>query len=277
MKRFAAIGLTFLLLAATGRGASAITFGEVDTDNRFPNVGAIIVTRPSGVPIHVCSGTLIHPKIFLTAGHCTTSLNRALADGVITQDRIRIAFGPDSHDESAWRGVSAIITDPQFGVANDRDIHDIGVLILTDPVDLPCAALADEGLLDDLKVAGVLRTEGVPETFLAVGYGSTLEFPPPGEVFPDGLRRFVAAEYLALENAYLILRQNPAAGSGGVATGDSGGPMFWTAPNGALVLVAINFYGDPERVATGWGYRVDLPGARGFIDFMIEMVEDGLL
>jgi hypothetical protein len=275
MKPFTTLSL---LLLACARPAHAITFGEVDTDNLFPNVGAIVVITRAGAPVPICSGTLIHPRVFLTAGHCTRFVNQALADGALTPDRIRIAFGPDASDESLWWEAAEFVTDPLFGIANDRELHDLGLVILKQPVDLPCAMLADVGLLAGLKDAGALREDGVPEAFLVVGYGFTLEFPPPQPVPPDGLRRWVASEYLALENAYLILNQsNAATDGGGIASNDSGGPMFWLAPDGTLVLVAVSFLADPMRVATGWGYRVDLPGSREFVDFYIELVECGLL
>src|SRR5512143_3854899 len=77
--------LEFVLLGAAGcapdtassrliapRNPSAITYGSVDASNTYANVGAFIVTRKSNGHISpICSGTLISPTVFLTAGHCT--------------------------------------------------------------------------------------------------------------------------------------------------------------------------------------------------------------
>src|ERR671934_185108 len=68
---------TLLLLAvvvaafAVGIGpAGAITDGALDGNNH-PYVGLMVAQDKKGNPLWRCSGTLIAPKLFLTAGHCT--------------------------------------------------------------------------------------------------------------------------------------------------------------------------------------------------------------
>ena len=52
--------------------AGAITYGFVDSQMNFPNVGAFLVQRVSdGKIFPICSGTLIAETVFLTAAHCT--------------------------------------------------------------------------------------------------------------------------------------------------------------------------------------------------------------
>jgi hypothetical protein len=144
-----------------------------------------------------------------------------------------------------------------------------------EPLDLPCATLAYEGLLDDLKDAGLLGNQGDPVKFIAVGYGATLEFPPPEEVASDGLRRISSPEYRALENVWLVMNQAAAPGNSGIASGDSGGPVFWRAPDGGLIVVATNTKTDSQRVSLFKAYRTDTAEARGFIDFVLDLVEIG--
>ena len=70
MMRKAARALTGLLLFATlAAPAAAIVDGQPD-NGAHPNVGVMIV-EIDGALYTVCSGTLIAPKVFLTAGHCT--------------------------------------------------------------------------------------------------------------------------------------------------------------------------------------------------------------
>src|SRR5262245_35713789 len=60
------------VVGPSAAGPSRITSGTVDASNTFANVGAFILQRKSdGQVFPICSGTLIAPTVFLTAGHCT--------------------------------------------------------------------------------------------------------------------------------------------------------------------------------------------------------------
>jgi hypothetical protein len=55
----------------------AITAGQIDADNTYDNVGATLITVRAGHPVFregtligQCTGTLIHPRVELVAGHC---------------------------------------------------------------------------------------------------------------------------------------------------------------------------------------------------------------
>jgi hypothetical protein len=72
------------------------------------------------------------------------------------------------------------------------------------------------------------------------------------------------------------LNQNPAAGNSGIATGDSGGPLFWVTPAGDLVVVAIHRAADVQRTSIEFAYRTDVPQTLDFIDLVVEMVEAGV-
>jgi secreted trypsin-like serine protease len=68
-----------LAIVLAGGVAQAIINGEPDRGpNAHPYVGALVSVPPSGEfkgqRIPVCSGTLISPRVFLTAGHCTDFL-----------------------------------------------------------------------------------------------------------------------------------------------------------------------------------------------------------
>jgi hypothetical protein len=246
--------------------------GEPDVNNRFPNVGAIVVIRDANNPEVVGSGVLIHPRVLLTAGHVTITGERLLRDGVPLFDISRISFGTDAFDPSTLVEAVAAMTHPGF----EADSHDLGVVILKEPVDLPCATIADEGFLDDLKDAGLLRYPGVSRRFVAVGYGNTFTFPPPQEHPADGLRRFSFPDFHALQpENWIVLNQNLAAGNTGLAAGDSGGPLFWLGPDGEPIVVAVHSGSDPQRVAKLVDYRTDTAVALNFIGLVIEAVEAG--
>jgi len=137
----------------------------------------------------------------LTAGHVTADAEIRLAQGIPLQNISPISFGTDAHDPTTWVGWSAVLTHPGFWpehAASGEVGDDLGVVILKRPIDLPCATLPSEGFLHDLKVAGLLRRPGVGRRFAAVGYGSTVTFPPPEEHAPDGLRRVSFPAYQGL-------------------------------------------------------------------------------
>jgi len=69
-RRALVVALIVLLLAALP--VSAITYGEPD-GGRHPFVG-MLVAEFDGQKDWICSGTLISPTVFLTAGHCTAYL-----------------------------------------------------------------------------------------------------------------------------------------------------------------------------------------------------------
>lgn len=274
---FVLSALVFCGASLSARRTEAITFGEPDTENRFPNVGAIVVVSgPPGLdyPIIAGSGVLIHPHVLLTAGHVTADIEAAIDSGQFQIDDGRISFGTDAFDPSTWVDVAGVMTHADFHLQPESRSHDIGVILLREPVELPCAALPDAGLLDKLKAAGLLRDQGDPTRFTNVGYGATLRFPPPGFMPGDGLRRFSVSDYRALENVWLHQNVNPATENGGTGFGDSGGPHFWIAPDGDLVLVALQSRGDPELVSLNKAYRLDIAEARAFIDYVLALLEE---
>src|ERR687896_2741754 len=67
------VALLAALIAAIAVGvgpAGAITDGELD-GNRHPYVGLMVAQDKKGNPLWRCSGTLLSPTLYLTAGHCT--------------------------------------------------------------------------------------------------------------------------------------------------------------------------------------------------------------
>jgi secreted trypsin-like serine protease len=65
----ALLAVAAVTVVAVG-GASAITNGRPD-GGMHPYVGLMVAQDADGVPLWRCSGSLISPTVFLTAGHCT--------------------------------------------------------------------------------------------------------------------------------------------------------------------------------------------------------------
>ena len=85
-KKLIAVAATLLVLLGTAGAAFAITYGQPD-GNRHPNVGAMIRLRSDGQFRILCSGSLIAPRVFLTASHCTRFLeDQGISDVWVTFD-----------------------------------------------------------------------------------------------------------------------------------------------------------------------------------------------
>lgn len=262
-KGFLILFFIFILLSVSVVPAAAITWGEPDVSHSY--VGAMVVDYPDIGPYQWCSGTLIHPRVFLTAGHCTDRLEE---DYGIQQ--VWVSFAPYALDD--LREVETVITHPEYNWGSNNP-HDVGLLILAEAAtDIPLATLPPAGYLDDLKKEGLLRQENEGAMFTLVGYGGTLDWPPPDIIYEDE-RQVAASEYVALVPYQLHLNQHVYHENGGTCFGDSGGPAFYTEEDGTEVIVGITSWGDAQCVVTGFYYRVDIADTLDLIAEAVSQLE----
>jgi hypothetical protein len=252
----------FALLVAVP--VSAITYGELD-GNRHPNVGTMVFER-NGVKTKFCSGTLISPTVFLTAGHCAAYLEWLGVTQVwVTFDSV---FDPNQVHLIA----GTLHLNPDYGyngAGGKSDPHDIAVVVLDEPATnqypgIQPAALPTANLFDQMAAHNGLRGQ----LFTAVGYG-TLEPTPGGGPMtfpPSDERRFSVSSFNALTNAWLHLSGNDATGDGGTCYSDSGGPNFLGAGDTETSVIAgLTVTGDAKCFATNVIYRLDTASAREFL------------
>lgn len=255
---------TFILLIALVVSISpvlAITWGQPDTEH--DNVGAMVVDYPDYGPYQICSGTLIHPQVFLTAGHCTFDLEDY---GITT---VWVNFDEYALNSATLLDVAEVHTHPDYNFGPASNPYDVAALVLAEPVTgIQPAVLPYEGFLEDLRAKGELSRRGFRAKFTVVGYGGSLDWPPP-DIYYDDMRQFAQSEYRALLKSWLRMSQNQATDDGGTCGGDSGGPAFWMQPDGTEILVGVTSWGDPLCVASGFNYRVDTADTLDFIDAVI--------
>ncbi len=250
----AALLAAISLLAVGAMPASAITYGEIDLVH--VNVGALVINSINWGVIQWCSGTLVHPRVFLTAGHCTVDL----LDFVNSMDDVWVSFSLNAYDKPIYR-VESIVTHPDYWWGPTSDPHDVGVLILKRPVmKVAPATLAPVGFLYELEKQGLLKGA----KFAVVGYGYNENFEEE-VAFEVSYRKIAYSEFLSLHRAWLYMSQNPSTSDSGTCYGDSGGPTFWQQPDGSEVLVAITSWGDAMCRATGINYRLDTPSSDAFL------------
>jgi len=226
------------------------------------------------------SGCLIHPRVFLTAGHVTD-----VVDGLIKLNgkeealaAFAISFGDDALDGTTWYQIAEVFTHPGFRSPPDSagggPMTDVGVFILRDPVDVVPVTLAPTGFLSSLNRDGLLRNKNQGSPFTNVGYGTQLLLSPPTLVAPDGLRRVSVSSFQTLLDHWLVLSQNPYRGNEGTGFGDSGGPTIWTDPDSGLeTVVAVTSRGDLKTISTGFAFRLDTPDVLGFLELAVAFAD----
>jgi hypothetical protein len=246
-----AVSLLLLVLVAAARIA-AVTDGELD-GNRHPYVGLMVAHAANGTPLWRCSGTLLSPTIFLTAGHCTEA----------PAAHVEIWFDADVESGIPGNGYpfkgdagGTPYTHPSY---NPRAffLFDLGVVVLKKGVFLSeYGALPQLNVLDKLAKARGLQNV----TFTAVGYGLQQSFPDPASFLAHNQRvRMLARPHLLQINTgftgdFSILLSNNAH-TGGTCFGDSGGPNFIDDSN---VVAGVTSYGlNGNCAGTGGVYRVD--------------------
>jgi hypothetical protein len=252
----------------------------IDVLNLFPQVGALlIVGMPNdvGFPVGIvafCSGTLIHERAFLTAGHCTGPSSFAPLPPFI---QAFVSLRPNALDPVTWRTVVEQVTHPSIPPcppplgcdpttqdvfhALDPGISDIGLAFLAQPVrGIRPARLAEVDALES-RTAGRLPTIFVGYGFTQLGPGG--EIPPPSEW--DGWRRIKASRLDRVVDGTWASWELPSR----VCFGDSGGPTFFnahplTSPLD-VSLVAVASDGGIDCISPDYRARIDTAAVRRWI------------
>jgi hypothetical protein len=262
------------VLISPARRTEAITYGFVDSNNTYSNVGAFIVKSGTTGNIYpICSGTMITANVFLTASHCTNYFTQELAPAgytaYVSLDS-SIPFGDLTTSNTNLLPVSAVVTNPSYS-QRQSDSGDIGALVLSNNVGgVTPAILPTCGLLDQLASQNGLKAA----IFTAVGYGVQNRVVGGGvPYFQDRNpipRMYAFSSFNSLNRGYIRLSQNASTGNGGTCFGDSGGPDFLPA-NGQLILAAITITGDSVCRSTNVDYRTDTDSAQAFFAYVNAM------
>lgn len=244
-----------VLVVGLSMRADAIAYGVIDARHGY--VGAFIAFLegrdwPGAPPGFAwCSGTLVAPRVFLTAGHC---INNVIQRNIPVED-LHVSFATNIlEDRKSWRDVASYAVHPEFTFLSE-DWHDLGVVFLAKTVkDVVPATLAPVGFLDALAAQDKLTNA----RFATVGYGMDETFQV------DGNRRIGYTSFLALRDAWLYTSMNPSLGDAGGCIGDSGGPRLYS--DGTVeYVVGVESWGDAVCRALDIGYRVDTASAQAFI------------
>ncbi len=257
----ALVAVPMLLLAATVATVGAITDGQPD-GNDHPYVGLAVFDDADGNPMWRCSGTLLSPTLFLTAGHCTEAPAAGATIWFASDVQAGIPgngypFGgtPTSVDGTPY-------THPDYNPAAFY-LHDLGVVVLDEPV-----VMDEYGTLPELGVLDSLATKRGRQdvSFMAVGYG--LQDVKP-VVVGNRVRMQAILHLVDLRGTAGIPRGTSVmlsgdAHTGGTCFGDSGGPLFL---GDSTVVAAVTSFGlNGTCGGVGGGYRVDQADDLGWLN-----------
>jgi hypothetical protein len=267
-KRVFVLFMVLVVLAVGVMPAGAVTDGTVDGDGH-PMVLLLLMEVGGTGERFRCSGTLLSPTVFVTAGHCTNNFPDSpyTAMRVFTESDLQAAIeagttnypfaGPDSVEAVSWAAHPQYETGPFF-------LHDVGVVILQ----APGIALSQYGELPDLDELDSLKPSR-QTVFTAVGYGLQRSFPTAAAWKNVGRRtRMYAEPHLLQINTgftgdFSVLLSNNA-NTGGTCFGDSGGPNFIGDSNtiGGVTSFGLN----RPCGGTGGVFRVDREDVLDFVN-----------
>jgi len=261
------------LLAVVVIPVAAITNGTPDGTNH-PYVGLVVFHDEKGVPLWRCSGSLISPTVFLTAGHCTEDPAAAAVvwfdQGPVPRGNLPTTPGtscvgytgyPCTGDAS---GVP--FSNPDFCIGCGNGLpgfatRDVGVVVLSAPVpDTTVSRLAQlpsPGLVDTLRNKTKVDFVGYGVQFQISGKGG---IPPQARWAGPRQRMYAPSEIVSgsfvHSDEFIRFALNSSQGSGGTCFGDSGGPDLLA---GTDTVLAVNSYVTNSNCSgVGYSQRVDI-------------------
>ena len=255
------------LVMTTAVPAGAIT-GDYVKDNEHPFVGLVVFYDTEGSFHHRCSGALLTPTVFLTAGHCTAD---AASARVYFQQDAGADWSPETgtdpdtgypdtcagETEGTMCATSREMYDYGFrGLDAVPETKDAGLVILEQPIAVgEYGRLAAAGTLDALPA----RRGQQETTFTASGYGVSEVNPVSTASFRERLMAESKLTNLtsASNDGYNVQTNGNGKDRGGTCTADSGGPLFYGSFKSNIITGITSFGHNRYCKGTGFSYRTD--------------------
>jgi Trypsin len=251
-KIFAFVAMLAAVGAIAAAPAGAVLYGTPD-GNAHPYVGIVRFFDAQGNYLWRCSGTLISPTVFLTAGHCV--FGTASAEVWFTET------APSTAEVLSGNYTHGITGTPYANPGYDDfatfpNTSDVGIVVLDKRV-----RLSQYG---QLPTAGLVDTLYKHTVFDIVGYG--VQDVKPVQVAK--VQRIAArAMLISTQSGYSagfnlqMSSNNGQPHQGGLCFGDSGGPVLY----GSTVLAVDSFVINTNCAGAGYSYRIDQPNILSWI------------
>ncbi len=223
--------LAFAFLTLGVPKSESITFGKevLDGSTRYPTVVSVWYAENSEEDYFpICSGTLIEPRIVLTAAHC-----------VLNEGIYAVGYGSDLLRNAKLQTVSATWKNPAYSAR--QMVNDIGLLLLEKSIPF----VTPTALATSKEIVSIVSNKKV--RFEIVGWGNNQNKEPA-----TYLRMAVVDDQSSVMKKYRNWRNDVWLAVGkynkkekvyaGSCNGDSGGPLFATA-NGVTVLAGVTSWG----------------------------------
>jgi hypothetical protein len=266
--------IALLTLSSTAYGIT----GNYQPD-LTPYVGVVVLFNDDGNPIGYCSGVLITSNVMLTAGHSTfgaTTASVCFEKGPITytvqNGKIVLPNG-----ETIYNG--DLITYPEYEISVINGLNkgnslysssDLGVIVLEKPV-------TEVTTYANLPPAGIADTLDKKTDLKVLGYGFQTQIAPKNNGVENSWVGTISCnsaqtQLVSCKDKYLKLSANPSQGKGGVAFGDSGGPVIYhsNSDNQDTVLALNAYVTNANCNGVTYHTRIDLPAVQSWINEILE-------
>ena len=266
-------GITILVLALVMVVPVGAITNHWTEDNDHPFVGLVVFYDSDGVFVQRCTGSLISPTKFLTAGHCTAANAGVVTARVYFQQDAGAHFDPVTEIDpvtgypefcaAGTLGTLCATSDKlyNFGYpAGFPDTGDAGLVILDQAIQLPeYGQLPAAGALNGLSTARGQKDA----VFTVSGYGLSYKTQVHSAVPNISFRiRLMAPSTLVnlnsgLTDGFNLQTQGNGSDRGGTCSGDSGGPVFLDGPDSNIIVAVTSFGLNALCRGTDFAYRVD--------------------
>lgn len=270
-----AILSSFIVLLLLSNMAYGIT-GTFKPDST-PYVGVVVLFKDAArtQPIGYCTGVLLSPTIVLTAGHsCICAAASVCFDKGPIPYSIENGEIHYSTNEPIYTGTP--VPYPEYalsvlsgGLKGNKifSVSDVGLILLDKPVEgiTEFAVLPAAGFVDSLSIGTDLRV---------AGYGVQYQILPKnngplnswiGTLSCNSASVRLLSKCFDSSSKYLKCSANPSQDKGGIAFGDSGGPVLYNAGSGEIVIGINSYVNNANCAGVTYHCRVDVPAVRNWI------------